>query len=234
MLKEGLAALEEETGYVFRNKELLALALTHSSYANENKSGNRANNERLEFLGDAVLELVISEYVFKHFGDMPEGGLTKLRAGIVCEPTIAKKARELSFNRYVFLGKGEEQSRENMRDSILADTFEAVTGAIYLDGGLAAAKNFLLRVLSEEISELKTSYRNLDCKTRLQEVVQRSGKKTLSYTITDERGPDHNKIFAAQVNLNGEPLGAGEGRSKKEAEQSAAYDALQKLGDKNQ
>ncbi|MBQ4347752.1 MAG: ribonuclease III [Firmicutes bacterium] len=225
-----LSALETELGYDFKNKALLRLALTHSSYANESGLGRGGSNERTEFLGDAVLELVISRYIFDLFSDMPEGELTKLRAGIVCEPTIAARARALELNKYILLGKGEENNRENMRDSILADAFEAVAGAIYLDGGFEAATRFLLKELASSVEEIKDNFRSRDFKTSLQELVQKKNpRNVVSYKITGERGPDHMKVFAACALINGHPLGMGEGRSKKEAEQSAAKDALEKF-----
>ena len=229
MVKSSTDELQQKCGYRFQNLSLLKLALTHSSYANEVRNDNKENNERIEFLGDAVLEVVVSEYLYTNYPSMPEGELTKLRAGVVREHSIAKKARQLELSSFIYLGKGEESSRDNMRDSILADAFEAVTGAIYLDGGLDAAKTFLLGMLEGDIKKLSKSFRKLDCKTRLQEIVQKKGRYKLQYEITGERGPDHNKVFVAQVMLGTEILGQGEGRSKKEAEQSAANAALRRF-----
>lgn len=231
MFEEDIKAFENKIGYQFKDKELIKLALTHSSYANEVKTGKRANNERLEFLGDAVLELGISEYIYRTFNEMPEGELTKLRAGVVCESSLAKKAREYSISKYIFLGKGEEVSRNNMRDSILADAFEAIIGAIYLDSGFEAAKDFLLKSLKDYIEEIKDNFKSLDCKTRLQEIVQRNGHNVLVYQIVGESGPDHNKVFYSNVSLNGKVIGKGEGHSKKEADQSAAMNALKSIGE---
>ncbi|MBR0104873.1 MAG: ribonuclease III [Firmicutes bacterium] len=231
MFEKDLSAFENTIGYIFKDKELIKLALTHSSYANEVKGAKKANNERLEFLGDAVLELGISEYIYKMFPEMPEGELTKLRAGVVCEPSLAKKARYYEVYDYMFLGKGEEASRDHMRDSILADAFESIIGAIYLDGGFEPAKKFLLDSLKDYIDEIKDSFRSLDCKTKLQEIIQRNGENVLKYEIVGESGPDHDKVFYSNVMLNGKVIGKGEGKSKKEADQSAAMDALKSIGE---
>jgi len=231
MFEKDIETFENTIGYNFKDKELLKLALTHSSYANEVKGAKKANNERLEFLGDAVLELGISEYIYKMFPEMPEGELTKLRAGVVCEPSLAKKARFFEVYDYIFLGKGEEASRDHMRDSILADAFESIIGAIYLDGGFEPAKKFLLDSLKDYIDEIKDSFRSLDCKTKLQEIIQRNGENVLRYEIVGESGPDHDKVFYSNVMLNGKVIGKGEGKSKKEADQSAAMDALKSIGE---
>ena len=231
MFEEDIKAFENRIGYHFKDKSLIKLALTHSSYANEVKTGKRVNNERLEFLGDAVLELGISEYIYRVFSEMPEGELTKLRAGVVCESSLAKRAREYNISEYILLGKGEETSRHNMRDSILADAFEAIIGAIYLDSGFETAKEFLLKSLAGYIEEIKDNFRILDCKTRLQEIIQKNGHNVLTYEIVGESGPDHNKVFYSNVSLNGEVVGKGEGHSKKEADQAAAMDALKAIGE---
>lgn len=224
-----LENFEKKINYIFKNKELLALAFTHSSYANENKKGKHENNERLEFLGDAVLDMVVSEYMYKTFPEMPEGELTKLRAGVVCEPSLAKLAREFDFGSYLLLGKGEESTGGRNRDSILADAFEAVIGAVCIDGGILVASSYIMSYMEQEIEQMKKSFRTIDCKTRLQEVIQKASKNPVTYAIIDEIGPDHDKIFVAEVYHDGEVLGKGEGKSKKEAEQSAAFDALEKL-----
>lgn len=231
MFEEEFSAFENKIGYRFKDRSLLELALTHSSYANEVKGDKSASNERLEFLGDAVLELVISEYIYSEFGQMPEGELTKLRAAVVCEASLAKKAREYGVFNFMFLGKGEEPSRDHMRDSILADAFESVAGAIYLDGGLEAARAFLLHSLKDYINFIKDDFRRLDCKTKLQEIIQKNGENVLHYEIVGESGPDHDKTFFSHVMLNGKVIGKGEGRSKKEADQSAAMDALKFIGE---
>lgn len=220
---------EKKINYVFQDKDILTLAFTHSSYANEAKKGKHENNERLEFLGDAVLDMVVSEYMYKTFPDMPEGELTKLRAGVVCEPSLAKLARNFCFGEYLLLGKGEESTGGRSRDSILADSFEAVIGAICIDGGISAATKYIMSYMTEEIATMKKSFRTLDCKTHLQEVIQKTSKNPVTYSIINETGPDHDKIFVAEVYHEGCVLGKGEGKSKKEAEQSAAFNALEKI-----
>ncbi len=216
--------------YSFKNISLLTLALTHSSYGNEHKKEKFENNERVEFLGDAALDLIVSRYIYDMFPSMPEGELTKLRAGVVCETSLAKVAVKLRIGEFLLLGKGEENTGGRNRDSILADAVEAVIGAIYIDGGFDAAEKFVTRIMAGAVEELKTSFRTMDCKTHLQEVIQKTSKSPISYSIIDEQGPDHNKIFVAEVRHNNKVIGVGNGRSKKEAEQSAASDALNKLG----
>ncbi|MEA4815699.1 MAG: ribonuclease III [Lachnospiraceae bacterium] len=229
MIKNGIGNFESIIGYSFNNKELLKLALTHSSYSNENKKINSEDNERLEFLGDAALDLVISAYIYRNFPDMFEGELTKLRAGVVCESGIAKMAREIRLGDFIRLGHGEETTGGRQRESILADAFEAVIGAVYLDGGLEETKRFILGLMIPEINSVKDSFKSLDAKTHLQEFIQRQSKMPINYIITGETGPDHDKIFTASVEHEGKLLGAGQGKSKKEAEQDAAYNALKKL-----
>lgn len=230
MSKIDVSSFEDRIKYCFTNKNLIILAFTHSSYANEHKRGKNENNERLEFLGDAVLDLVVSRYIYNTFPEMPEGELTKLRAGVVCEPTIAKKAYEIGLGNYLLLGKGEESTGGRTRDSILADAFEAVIGAVYLDGGMEEVQKYILTIMLDEINSMKQSFRTMDCKTHLQEVIQKNSKSPISYTIVEEKGPDHDKIFVAEVCHDNVVLGKGEGKSKKEAEQSAAYDALINIG----
>jgi len=216
--------------YDFKNINLLTLALTHSSYGNEHKKEKFENNERVEFLGDAALDLIVSRYIYDLFPSMPEGELTKLRAGVVCETSLAKAAHKLRIGEFLLLGKGEENTGGRGRESILADAVEAVIGAIYLDGGFAEAERFVTAIMAGPVEELKTSFRTMDCKTHLQEVIQKTSKSPILYSIIDEHGPDHNKIFVAEVRHNNKVIGVGEGRSKKEAEQSAASDALNKFG----
>lgn len=218
---------EQIIGYRFNNKKLLNLAFTHSSFANENKI---ENNERLEFLGDAVLELVISHYIYKKFPYMPEGELTKLRASVVCEPMLATQARKLKFGDCLKLGKGEEISGGRQRDSILADTFEAVIGAVYLDSGIESVTGFIIDIMLNDISKMENRFKTVDCKTYLQEMIQKTSKEAIEYSIIDEQGPDHDKVFISEVIHKGSILGKGVGRSKKEAEQSAALMALERLG----
>ena len=229
MTKNGMNAFEDIIGYSFKDKNLLSLALTHSSYSNENKKAGCSDNERLEFLGDAALDLIISGYIYKSFPDMSEGELTKLRAGVVCESGISKTAREIRLGDFILLGHGEESTGGRQRDSILADAFEAVIGAVYLDGGIEETKRFVLSLMIPEINCVKDSFKLLDAKTHLQELIQSQSKMPVNYIITDETGPDHDKIFTASVEHEDKILGEGKGKSKKEAEQAAAYDALKKL-----
>jgi ribonuclease-3 len=212
------------------DKNLLKKAFSHSSYANEKRKLNIESNERLEFLGDAVLELVISEYIYNHFPKMPEGELTKFRASIVCETTLAEEARVLNIGNYIMLGKGEKSTGGETRNSILADAFESVIGAIFLDGGIECAKKHILGIMEPIIANLQKSFRTMDYKTYLQELVQSTSKETVRYEIIDEIGPDHDKAFIAQATHNRKVLGQGQGRTKKEAEQNAAFEALKKQG----
>lgn len=219
---------QEQIGIFFRNEKLLMQAFTHSSYVNEHRKRLHEDNERLEFLGDAVLELTVSQYLFEQFPQMSEGELTKLRAAIVCEPSLVTFAHALSFGDLVLLGKGEELTGGRMRPSLLADVFEAFIGALYLDQGMEAVVQFLEKTIFPKIREGAFSH-VMDYKSQLQELVQRDGSGVLEYKILQERGPAHNKEFVSRVSLNGEELGIGVGRSKKEAEQRAAQMALAKL-----
>ncbi|MBE2904120.1 MULTISPECIES: ribonuclease III [Anoxybacillus] len=219
---------QEQIGIFFRNEKLLMQAFTHSSYVNEHRKRLHEDNERLEFLGDAVLELTVSQYLFEQFPQMSEGELTKLRAAIVCEPSLVTFAHALSFGDLVLLGKGEELTGGRMRPSLLADVFEAFIGALYLDQGMEAVVQFLEKTIFPKIREGAFSH-VMDYKSQLQEFVQRDGSGVLEYKILQERGPAHNKEFVSRVSLNGEELGVGVGRSKKEAEQRAAQMALAKL-----
>ncbi len=221
-----LEEFEKRLGYRFTDKNLLLLALTHSSYANENKKCSHENNERLEFLGDAVLDMVVSEYMYRKFPEMPEGELTKLRAAVVCEASLADLSRKLGVGRNLLLGKGEESTGGRNRDSILADAFEAIIGAVCIDGNIDAASKYVMQFMESCIAQTKTNFRNLDCKTHLQEMIQKISKVPLQYVIVDEKGPDHNKIFVAEVLHEGKTLGQGSGKSKKEAEQNAANAAI--------
>ena len=223
---QNLIELQDIIGYHFQNIELLKQALVHSSYANENKMSKEENNERLEFLGDAVLEIITSDYLFKKYPDMLEGELTKLRASIVCEPTLANFSKDISLGEFILLGKGEENSGGRLRASVLADTVEALIGAIYLDGGIQAASQFVKTSLLEDVEERKLF---VDSKTHLQELIQKTSDIPVEYIIIDERGPDHNKIFEVAVKHNDHVIGIGSGRSKKLAEQEAAFDAINKL-----
>jgi ribonuclease-3 len=212
----------------FRKPELLKQAFTHSSYVNEHRVGNHKDNERLEFLGDAVLELTVSEYLFDTYPERPEGELTKLRASIVCEPSLVNFAEELEFGTYVLLGKGEELTRGRTRPALLADVFESFIGALYLDQGLDAVKVFLREHLFPNLPH-QGKLLTVDFKTHLQEYTQQHSMGTLEYKIVNERGPAHEREFVAQVSVNDSLLGEGAGRSKKEAEQNAAAKALEAL-----
>lgn len=211
--------------YKFKNKEYILEALTHSSYSNENKEYDF--NERLEFLGDSVLSIVVSEYLFKKERNLPEGELTKLRANIVCEESLSEAANEINLGIYMLLGKGEEATGGRYRMSILADAFEAVIAAIYLDGGLEPARVFILKYMEGIICDSRKGKIFRDYKTHLQEVLQGKGESNIWYRLVDEKGPDHNKRFIMEVGINERVLGIGEGKSKKEAEQIAAKKALQ-------
>ena len=220
--------LQENLGYTFHNIELLRTALTHSSYANESH-GKLKCNERLEFLGDSILGMVTAEYLYLHCPEVPEGGLTKQRAALVCEKALCKYSRELGIGRCLMLGRGERHSGGENRPSILADAFESVLAAVYLDGGMKVAKALVLRFITREMAETrKPGFR--DYKTQLQEIVQQNPEEQLEYVLVEESGPDHDKHFVIEVRLNSNVLSRGGGRSKKEAEQQAAREALQLMG----
>lgn len=222
--------LTSKTGITFQNERLLKQAFTHSSYVNEHRRKPFEDNERLEFLGDAVLELTISQYLFARFPNMSEGELTKLRAAIVCEASLVQFANHLRFGDFILLGKGEEMTGGRTRPALLADVFEAFIGALYLDQGLDPVIAFLEKVVYPKINEGAFSH-VMDFKSQLQEVVQRDTHGTIEYKIIQEKGPAHNREFVSAVLLNGETLGTGTGRSKKEAEQMAAQQALQQLNE---
>lgn len=223
-----LTLLEEIVGHTFASKELLEHALIHSSFTNENKLGNLVNNERLEFLGDTVVGLAASEYIFISFPEMPEGEMTKLRASVVCEATLSKSARRFGLGNFLKMGKGEIVNRGQERDSILCDLFEAIVGAIYIDGGYEPAKRFVLRALEEDIHSLRGLTWISDCKTHLQEQLQKTSQDPIEYYVIKEEGPDHNKIFTVELAHSGRVLAQGMGRNKKEAEQEAARHAIEK------
>ena len=218
--------LEKKIGYAFENLDLLVNALTHSSYANEHHIAYRGNNERLEFLGDAVLEVTSSEFLFRTYPNLPEGELTKKRASLVCEPTLALCAREISLGNYLLLGKGEEATGGRRRDSVVSDAMEALIGAIYLDGGFANAKEFIHKYILNDIENKQLFY---DSKTTLQEIVQGRYEEDVHYVLVKEEGPDHNKFFCVEALLGKRVLGQGCGHTKKAAEQQAAYCAIKKL-----
>lgn len=221
--KYTLEELENRIGYHFHNRLLLKQAITHSSYTNEQKINRQLHYERLEFLGDAVLELVTSEFLFKDNPNMQEGQLTKMRASIVCEPALAFCARDIDLGGFIILGKGEEATGGRYRDSIISDVMEAVIGAIFLDGGMEKAKEHIYRFVLSDLENKQLFY---DSKTNLQEYVQGSLKKDLVYVIVDESGPEHDKLFTVEVMVEENVLGRGQGRTKKSAEQQAAYEAL--------
>ena len=221
-----LKELQKSIGYRFQHIDLLKQALTHSSYAHEMTLKQVVDNERLEFLGDAVLELVSSEFLFQTHPEMKEGNMTKLRASLVCEQSLARCAREINLGEYLLLGRGEDLTGGRERDSILSDAWEAIIGAMYLDGGFTSAKDFILKYVLKDIEHKKLFY---DSKTILQEVIQNQYKKSLHYTLLSEEGPDHNKVFTVQAYMNEIPLMVGKGKTKKAAEQEAAYQSLLKL-----
>ncbi|HAP79700.1 MAG TPA: ribonuclease III [Ruminococcus sp.] len=219
---------EEILNYKFKDRSLLVQALSHSSYANEKKK-SRVSNERLEFLGDSVLSIVVSQYLFEHLTHIAEGELTKLRASLVCEKSLYLFAKQIDLGKFILLGKGEENTGGRERTSILADAFEAVIAAIFLDGGLEAASKHILRFIPEDIQRLKKPVFS-DFKTILQEIVQKNPEEKAEYVLAGEEGPDHDKRFVVEVHLNSNVIGEGIGKSKKEAEQMAAKQALELMG----
>lgn len=220
--------LQSELNISFDNKNLLYQAFTHSSYVNEHRRKLFTDNERLEFLGDAVLELSVSKFLFEKYPQMSEGELTKLRASIVCEPSLVIFANELKFGQYVLLGKGEELTGGRERPALLADVFESFVGALYLDQGLETVVTFLEKIVFPKV-EIGAFSHVMDFKSQLQEMVQQSNNGVLHYEIVDEKGPAHNRTFVSRVLLNEQELGVGRGKSKKEAEQQAAQSAMQML-----
>lgn len=221
--------LERKIGYQFKNKALMKEAITHSSYAKERKLQHIKYNERLEFLGDAVLSIVVSDYIFKHCPELPEGELTKLRASLVCEKSLFEFAKIIDLGKYLILSKGERNNGGAERPSILSDAFEALIAAIYIDGGYEPASKHILNFVIPAIKNSKTK-KNKDYKTTLQEIVQKNPGEKLEYVLVAESGPDHNKHFVVEVHLNSNVIGKGGGRSKKEAEQQAAHEALELMG----
>lgn len=221
---------EETVGHRYKNPSLLETALTHSSYANEFKL---SNNERLEFLGDSVLSIIISEYLFKTIQDVSEGDLTKFRATLVCEQSLYEVAKKISLGSLIKLGRGEERNGGRTRASIVSDAFEAVLASIYLDAGMEAAKQWLLNLMEDAIRDVLAGKRYGDYKTMLQESVQRGNVGKVTYAVIKETGQDHNKTFEVEVFIDGVPQGRGRGSNKKEAEQNAAHFALERLPDAN-
>ena len=224
-----LAQLQEVIGIPFDDDSLLREALVHRSYLNENPSFPSTDNQRLEFLGDALLDFVAGDYLHRHYPKMREGELTTLRAALVKEETLARFAQALDLGRYLYLGRGEEESGGRERPSLLADVFEALVGALYLDGGLKAAQGFILRFLEPETERIVAQGEVRDYKSLFQEEAQRRFQATPLYRTIDERGPDHNKVFTVEVLIEEKVYGRGEGTSKRAAEQGAARQALEKI-----
>ena len=222
-MNEKIEKLEQTIGYSFQDKMLIKRALTHTSFSNEQRINKNGDYERLEFLGDAVLELLSSEYIYKTNETMGEGAMTKLRAAIVCEPSLAQCAKEIELSDYILLGKGESAMGGRKRDSIVSDVLEALIGALYLDGGIEVAKEFVHKFVLNDIEHKQLVY---DAKSSLQELVQKEKKGQISYLLLSESGPEHEKEFRCAVEINGKRMGMGLGRNKKEAEQKAAAEAL--------
>lgn len=228
-IESRLNKFEKVIGYKFKNQKLLYEALSHSSYANELKKAHIRSNERLEFLGDSVLSIVVSDYLYRHFKHLPEGELTRVRASLVCEKALFEFSDQIRLSDFILLGKGERKSQGNKRPSTVSDAFEALIAAIYLDGGLEAAKRHIMRFMPDDIiSEKKDS--NDDYKSILQEIIQRNPEESVEYRLVGESGPDHDKKFTVRVMLNSNVIGEGTGKSKKIAEQTAAKEALELMG----
>lgn len=226
------STLEEKIGYKFNSKHNVTLALTHSSYANEHRSKNIVCNERLEFVGDSVLGFICAEYLYGKYPSKPEGELSKIRSSLVCETALDVYAKQIGLGEYLLLGHGEELAGGRTRPSILSDAFEALIAAIYIDGGMDCAKEFVLPFIIEALKDNeKTHALNRDYKTALQEIAQKNPGEIISYAVVSESGPDHNKSFEVSVYLNSNLLASGKGRSKKEAEQDAAHKALILMGE---
>lgn len=228
--KEKLSELEQKINYKFEKKYVLDRAMTHSSYANQYNLSYVEHNERMEFLGDAVLELVISEYIFKKYKNKPEGKLTKIRANIVCEDSLYERAKKINLGDYLELGRGENITGGRERASILADAYEALIAAVYIDGGLEPAREFIIPRFEDAIESIVKKENFKDYKSRLQEYVQKDGSSSIRYETVAEEGPDHDKVFFVNVWVNSSLSGEGRGKSKKEAEQEAARAALVSLG----
>lgn len=223
---EHIKRLEGCIGYTYKDNSNALQAITHSSYAYEHRNEGLSSNERLEFLGDSVLNFVITNKLFKEVSDMPEGEMSRLRASVVSEASLSRSAKKLDFGQYLLLGKGEETMGGRNRSSLLADAMEAIIGSIYLDGGLNSAEDFITSFLKDNYEKAIEGKLFKDYKTRLQEVVQRKSNFNIKYNVIGEKGPDHDKIFTVAVLINAEQMGVGVGKTKKEAEQKAAGDAL--------
>ena len=222
--------LESRINYTFKDIKNLARALTHSSYANENRNKMLQSNERLEFLGDSILNAIISEHIYRRIPELTEGEMTRVRASIVCEPSLMKCADNIELGKCLLLGKGEERTGGRKRISILSDSFEALIGAIFIDGDMEHAREFILSQMEEIIEGSVNGITQIDYKTRLQEIIQKNSDSRIVYEMISESGPDHDKHFKIQVKINELIRGTGQGKSKKEAEQNAARDALEKAG----
>lgn len=229
LTEESMNELEKRTGYSFQNRELLKQAFTHSSFVNEQRINRLPDYERLEFLGDAVLELTVSEFLFRRFPDVKEGELTKRRASIVCGSSLARIMEDLGLGEYIQMGKGEETTGGRHKENILSDVMEAAIGAVHLDGGFDQAVAWIHRLILDDFEDKRLFY---DSKTLLQEYVQREKGAVLEYALVDEYGPDHSREFVIEARVNGRPVGKGMGRTKKAAEQQAAYEALLAAGEK--
>ena len=234
-LPRPVEALEERIGYRFRDRGLIARALTHSSYAHEMRSKgiDCRDNERMEFLGDSVLSLVTSEYLFSAHPEMPEGDLSRVRAAAVCEKALCEFAHEIDLGDHILLGHGEDMNRGRERASILSDAFEALLCAIHLDGGLDSVKTFLLPLVSRKIRDIKTQGSSVDYKTALQQIIQQAQGEVLHYVVVGQRGPSHMPVFDVEARLNSNVIGRGSAQSKREAEQLAAREALVLFGEGN-
>jgi len=224
--------LQDKIGYKFNHQEILLEAMTHSSFANEWRHKGVTDNERLEFLGDSVLSLIVSHYIFNKFTQLPEGELTKVRANVVCESSLALKARRIDVGNHLLLGRGEEASGGKNRDSILADSLESLIAAIYLDGGYSKARDFVIDNFMYLIDLAVSGDLMSDYKTKLQEILQSNTQNTIDYVVIREEGPDHNKTFFVQVRTENRVMGSGEGKNKKEAEQNAAKWAILNMSEK--
>ncbi len=222
-----METLEKRMNYRFKNRAYLMQALTHSSFANERNNGSKSN-ERMEFLGDSVLSLISSQFLFETYPDMPEGELSKLKAALVCTESLSGFARQIHLGDYLFLGKGESHTGGAERPSILEDAFESLIAAIYLDGGLECARTFVLGFLKPALENHNINFK--DYKTTLQEVIQQNPDQSINYVFVGSSGPDHDKVFEAEVRLNSNVIGRGKGKSKKSAEQAAAREALKLMG----
>lgn len=225
-MDNNFSELEKLTGYSFKNEELLKRALTHTSYVNENRQERISSNERLEFFGDAIIEFFVSEYLFEKYKDLPEGELTRIRASMVCEQSLAKCAKIINLGSFLFMGKGEDATGGRLRPSVTSDAFEALTAAVYLDGGLEDVKSFIYKNLIGNLADEELFF---DAKTRLQEITQKLYGENPEYELVDEKGPSHEKIFTVNVYINGKKAGTGCGHSKKAAEQEAAAKAMRGL-----